>query len=107
MENAVSTIVSRTLTVRYHGENSQECCNDAVHRAPRSGISGGGKYGTPAIALADGYEDNVDEGDVMYEYLPRCRSVSDRINSIYTGSGGKVQLTSAHPKKHVRCYPYT
>ncbi len=44
----------------------RKACYDAkVHRAPRKGIVGGMQEGSFSVVVNDGYEDDVDEGDVM------------------------------------------
>ena len=53
-----------------------------------------------------GVYENVDKGDVMYEHFAEVLIyVSDRINSIYTGTGGGQQTTT-RSRRHV-CYTYT
>ena len=51
-------------------ENSEGCCDAAVHRARWAGICGNQEDGAFSVVMSGVYED-VDEGDVMYECLPR------------------------------------
>lgn len=44
----------------------RKACYDArVHRAPMKGIVGNPQEGAFSIVVNDGYEDDIDEGDVM------------------------------------------
>ncbi|EKM76302.1 hypothetical protein AGABI1DRAFT_115874 [Agaricus bisporus var. burnettii JB137-S8] len=59
---------------------SRKACYDAkVHRAPMKGILGTVSEGAYSIVMNDGYEDDVDEGDVVY----------------YTGAGGQDNFGSS------------
>jgi len=53
-------------------EGRKEMMSSGFHRKWGSGIDGNGKEGTAAIVLSGGYEDDLDEGDLI----------------IYTGAGG-------------------
>lgn len=44
-----------------------------VHRSTMGGISGSGKVGADSIVISGGYEDDLDQGDVI----------------VYTGQGGR------------------
>lgn len=45
----------------------RKACHDAkVHRAPMKGIVGNPHEGAYSIVVNDGYEDDIDEGDIMW-----------------------------------------
>jgi len=63
---------------------SRKACHDAkVHRAPMKGIVGNPHEGAYSIVVNDGYEDDVDEGDVIW----------------YTGAGGQDSRGGSEPQK--------
>lgn len=62
-------------------ENRIELSHSKVHRPTQAGISGSQKEGADSIVLSGGYEDDIDQGDVI----------------IYTGHGGR----DASSKKQV------
>jgi putative restriction endonuclease len=57
-----------------------ELSQAGVHTPRRAGISGNAKEGADSIVLSGGYEDDVDEGDVI----------------LYTGQGGRDEKTGEH-----------
>jgi putative restriction endonuclease len=57
-----------------------ELSQAGVHTPRRAGISGNAKEGADSIVLSGGYEDDVDEGDVI----------------VYTGQGGRDDKTGEH-----------
>jgi putative restriction endonuclease len=57
-----------------------ELSKAGVHTPRRAGISGNAKEGADSIVLSGGYEDDVDEGDVI----------------VYTGQGGRDDKTDKH-----------
>jgi hypothetical protein len=70
----------------------RKACHDAkVHRAPMKGIVGTVKEGAFSIVVNEGYEDDIDEGDVMcvlsdfFIWDPWAHSTC----RWYTGAGGQ------------------
>jgi putative restriction endonuclease len=57
-----------------------ELSQAGVHTLRRAGISGNAREGAESIVLSGGYQDDVDEGDVI----------------IYTGQGGRDEKTGEH-----------
>lgn len=47
------------------GPYSKACCDGKVHRHPMKGIVGNSREGAYSVVVNDGYEDDVDLGDVM------------------------------------------
>jgi hypothetical protein len=72
-----------------------------VHRAPMQGIVGSVHEGATSIVVNDGYEDDIDEGDVMYVHLPH--SCSTKLTHDYTqlvywcwGTGKSLRRSRYH-----------
>jgi putative restriction endonuclease len=62
-----------------------ELSRAGLHRPTQAGISGSGKEGADSIVLSGGYEDDIDEGDVI----------------IYTGHGGNDPGTGTQIRHQV------
>lgn len=63
-------------------EDRTELSKAGVHRPRQAGICGGKDEGAESIVLSGGYEDDIDEGDII----------------IYTGHGGNIPRTATQYK---------
>ena len=59
-------------------DNRREVFNAKLHRSLQAGISGNSKEGCDAIIISGGYEDDDDQGDIIF----------------YTGEGGRNPQTT-------------
>ena len=69
-----------------------ECNNAHIHPGIIAGIYGSVKSGAYSIVLNGGYDDDLDQGEKVYDHLSLRKTLklmTNQINRFYTGSGGR------------------
>ena len=71
-----------------------ECAAKGIHRVLVAGISGSATQGAQSICVSSAYEDDKDNGDTLYAYVPLAPKINNSFSSsslymarTYTGTG--------------------